>query len=241
MPYLKKVLILILEKISRFIYKIIPIEFKSNKQNDLSELVYNYSLNEVFDNFKVHFKKSVLFNNSLTIRKYAINNALLNDKNSEFFYLEFGTYSGESANFFSQYVRKLYTFDSFEGLSNDWVGRLNRPKGFFNRKGKLPKLKLNVEPVVGWVEDTLDNFLNTHKPKINFVHFDLDTYGPTKFTLTRLKPYLLKNAILIFDDFYNYFGWDNGEFKALSEVFNESEFEYKAFDLSSKKCVIQLK
>lgn len=224
---LKKILILVAEKISRFIYKVIPVEFKRQKKNDLSEVVFNYGLNETFNNFKTHFKKSVLFDNGQAIRKYAINNSLLNDKNLEYFYLEFGTYSGESANMFSKYVKKLYTFDSFEGLSNDWVGRLNRPKGFFNRNGKLPKLNSNVEPVVGWVEDTLDNFLNSHKPKINFIHFDMDTYGPTKFTLMKVKPYLLKNAILMFDDFYNYFGWDQGE--------------YKAFDLKSKKCVIQLK
>ena len=47
----------------------------------------------------------------------------------------------------------------------------------------------------------------------------MDTYEPTKFTLMKVKPYLLKNAILIFDDFYNYFGWDQGEYKALIEVF----------------------
>jgi len=238
---MKKILISVLTIFSRFIYKLIPIEFKREKKNDLSELVFNYGLNESFNYFKPHFKKSVLFDNGQSIRDYAIRSALLNDKNLEYFHLEFGVYNGGSANMFSNYVKKLYAFDSFEGLSNDWVGRLNRPKGFFNRNGKLPKLNSNVEPVVGWVEDTLDSFLNSHKPKINFIHFDMDTYGPTKFTLMKVKTYLSKNAILIFDDFYNYFGWDQGEYKAFLEVFNETEFEYKAFDLKSKKCVIQIK
>ena len=42
-------------------------------------------------------------------------------------------------------------------------------------------------------------------------------------------------------DFYNYFGWDQGEYKALMEVFSKDEFEYKAFALNSKRCVIQIK
>ena len=32
---------------------------------------------------------------------------------------------------FSQYVNKFYTFDSFEGLSTDWAGRFDKPKGSY--------------------------------------------------------------------------------------------------------------
>ena len=117
----------------------------------------------------------------------------------------------------------------------------NRPFNAFNLNKKIPKLNPNIEPVVGWVEDTLDNFLKEHNPKINFVHIDLDTYGPTMFTLEKLRPYLVKNAILIFDELYNYIGWEHGEYKALMEVFEEDEFEYKAFNLKDKQSVIQIK
>jgi hypothetical protein len=164
----------------------------------------------------------------------------LNDKNKEYYYLEFGVWKGESSNFFSKFVNKLYSFDSFEGLKEDWIGN-SKPKGFFNLNKKIPKLNSNVEPIIGWVEDTLDDFLKKHNPKINFVHLDMDTYSPTKFTLEKLKPHLIKNAILIFDELYNYAGWKNGEFKALKEVFKEDEFEYKAFNLDSTQCVIKIR
>ena len=39
---------------------------------------------------------------------------------------------------------------------------------------------------------------------------DMDTYNPTKFTLEKLKPYLVKNAIILFDELYNYPGWKMG-------------------------------
>ena len=89
--------------------------------------------------------------------------------------------------------------------------------------------------------DTLENFLKEHNPKVNFVHLDMDTYSPTKFTLEKLKPYLIKDAIIVFDELYNYIGWQNGEYKALVEVFQEHEFEYKAFNIDARQCVIQIK
>ena len=69
----------------------------------------------------------------------------------------------------------------------------------------------------------------------------MDTYTSTKFALEKLKPYFVKNAIILFDQFYNYHGWQNGEYKALKEVFDKNEFNYKAFFLQGKRCVIQLK
>ena len=134
----------------------------------------------------------------------------------------------------------MYAFDSFEGLKEDWVGT-RLPKGHFNLNKKIPSLNSNVEPVVGWVEDTLEGFLNNHNPKINFVHLDMDTYSPTKFTLEKIKPYLVKDAIILFDELYNYPGWRNGEYKALTEVFKEDEFKYKAFAINSVRCAIQIK
>ena len=97
----------------------------------------------------------------------------------------------------------------------------------------------NIYPVIGWVENTLDDFLSKDKPKINFVHFDMDTYSSTKFVLEKLKPYLTKNAIIIFDELYHYTGWEKGEYKALKEVFDEKEFVFKAFSLIDGKVVIQ--
>ena len=62
----------------------------------------------------------------------------------------------------------------------------------------------------------------------------MDTYNPTKFTLEKIKPYLIKNSIIIFDELYNYPGWKYGEFKALNEVFKDNEFEYKAFNIGDQ-------
>ena len=110
-------------------------------------------------------------------------------------------------------------------MKEDWHGREN-PKGHFNLHKKIPKLEKNIEPIIGWVQDTLEEFLKKHNPKINFVHFDMDTYESTKYALKTIKPYLLKNAILIFDELFNYPGWKEGEYKALRDVFEENEYTF---------------
>jgi len=236
---------LTLTKVSRFIYLIcklikfvVPFEFK--KKTKLELKLEENLVEETFKHFKQHFKKSVIFDDVLKMREYAIKTSLLNDENKKYYYLEFGVFKGESTNFFSKFVNHFYCFDSFEGLKEDWVGT-NAPKGTFNLDKKIPKLNSNVVPIAGWVEDTLDSFLNEHNPKINFVHLDMDTYNSTKFTLEKLKPYLVKNAIILFDELYNYVGWEDGEYKALREVFKEEEFEYKAFTIHTDKCAIQIK
>jgi hypothetical protein len=176
----------------------------------------------------------------LVIRKYAIEKSLLNDKEKNKFYLEFGVWKGTTANFFSKYVNKLYAFDSFEGLREDWIGA-NYPKGYFNLDKKIPKLNKNIEPIVGFVQDTLDDFLKKHNPKINFVHFDMDTYETAKYALEELKRYLIKDSIILFDELYNFPGWRNGEYKALQETFDESEYKFRAFAAHHGiKVVIQL-
>tara|TARA_Y100000992_G_scaffold167339_1_gene112465 strand:+ start:5815 stop:6585 length:771 start_codon:yes stop_codon:yes gene_type:complete len=249
----KKFIRLLLQKFSRivfFIYRLInyikfhstPIEFKNQlpKKSQLQKKIYDNVADEMFENFKDHFKRSLLMVSGDQMRDYAIQTSLLNDKNNEYYYLEFGVYKGGTANYFSKYVKKLYAFDSFEGLSEDWIGK-GAPKGTFNLNKKIPKLNSNVEPIIGWVEDTLDDFLKKHNPKINFVHMDFDIYSPTKFTLKKLKPFLIKNSIIIFDNMINYPGWQEGEYKALNEVFNENEFDYKAFRVNRKQCIVQIR
>ena len=113
-------------------------------------------------------------------------------------------------------------------------------KGSFDMGGKLPKLNKNVIPIVGFVEDTLDQFLNEHSPKINFVHLDMDLYKPTKFTLEKIKPYLVNGAIILFDEIYNFPNWEYGEYKALTEVFDKESYKFRIFNLRNSQACIEV-
>lgn len=245
---MKQILKIILNYFSVIIFHLIPKELKKEvSKSKLQKKMENHLTEETYKNFLIHFKKSLLFKNKIDIRKYSIEKANEDTDGNEYFFLEFGCFKGNSTNFFSTYVKKIYTFDSFEGLKEDWIGR-EYSKGHFNLNKKIPYLNSNVEPIVGWVENTLESFLKNHNPKIKFVHMDLDTYTSSKFTLEKIKPYLTKNSYIVFDDFFNYIGWENGEFKAFNEVFDKNEFKYLAFNLgennqslfASNSCVVKI-
>ena len=189
-----------------------------------------------FNHFKGYFKTS-LFLESIGTRQYAIKNALKNDPDNKFTYVEFGVYKGASVNDLSKYVNKIYAFDSFEGLREDMLGN-TEAVGTFNLNKQIPNLNKNVVPVVGWIQDTLDIFLNKENPKINFVHIDVDTYETTKFILKKIKKYLIPKATILFDELYNFPGWDVGEYKALREEFEEKEYEFRVFSIEDQKTVI---
>ncbi len=149
--------------------------------------------------------------------------------------LEFGVFQGHSINFFSRILankndsRKIYGFDSFEGLSEDWAGT-HMLKSTFDQKGKLPKVNKNVQLVKGWIDETLPPFLKDNNEFISFMHIDMDTYTPTKVIFKNTVERLVSGTIIVFDELLGYSGWKNGEFKALTEIIHPIwNYEYISF------------
>lgn len=204
-------------------------------------LAYNFyekdELIKSYNYFKKYFANSI-FLKSEEIREYAIKESVDNKVNLDDYYLEFGVFKGAGINLFSKFVKKIYGFDGFEGLKEDWKGFRNQ-KGVCNLDGTIPKVNNNVVIIKGWVQDTLIPFLKEHSPAINFIHIDLDTYESSKFVLENVKPYMNNECIILFDELYNYPGWEVGEFKALKEVFDENEYEYLAFAINGEQAVIK--
>lgn len=194
------------------------------------------SLKNSYDHFKKYFAQAIFLKN-FRIKNYAISKALENKESG--IYLEFGVHKGDSINFFSMLIgdEKIYGFDSFEGLKEDWKGT-QATKGTFDLKGKIPKLNKNVVPIKGWIQDTLPKFIEKAK-KINFVHMDVDTYETTKFILNKIKPFLNNGAIILFDELYNNIGWEENEYKALIEIFDENEYKYLAFSKEGAQVLIK--
>ena len=160
------------------------------------------SIESSYNFFKKYFIKSVLFSNVEGIRKYCIDNVITNLQPEEIM-LEFGVYTGESINFFSSNIikkklkNKIYGFDTFQGLNEDWNGSIDHPKNSFDLNKKLPQVNSNIELIQGKVEITIGDFLDNIIGNISFVHFDLDLYSPTKFALQKIKKRLKKDCILL--------------------------------------------
>ena len=197
---------------------------------DIYEKYIELELKNSLIHFHQYFKKS-LFLDFENIREYSINQAIKKYNINELF-LEFGVRRGNSINLFSKILLKsnipIYGFDSFFGLNEDWLGN-DRKKGDMSTDGKLPEFKhKNITYVKGLVQNTLNNFLKKKNEKIRFTHMDLDTYSSTKFVLNAIKPWLARDSFILFDQFYNYPGWENGEYKSFLEVLSFFQKAYCA-------------
>jgi hypothetical protein len=69
---------------------------------------------------------------------------------------------------------------------------------------------------------------------------DMDAHETTKFFFTKIKPYIVKNYIITFDELYNFDGWEVGEYKSLKETFNDNEYRYVCFCLNGEQATIQI-
>ncbi|WP_372570950.1 class I SAM-dependent methyltransferase [Ruegeria jejuensis] len=144
--------------------------------------------------------------------------------------MECGVWKGRSINAMARFHsnRTLYGFDSFEGLSESWVG-VDLGAGAFDLKGQLPEVESNVVLTKGWVEDTLPPFFEKEQGEIAYLHVDTDTYSPARTILGLAKSRFKKGTIVLFDELIGYPFWEAGEYKALNEELDRDQYEYIAF------------
>jgi predicted O-methyltransferase YrrM len=132
--------------------------------------------------------------------------------------LEFGTYKGNSINALAKLrpTSTFYGFDSFQGLPEGWTAGTR--EGGLTTHGRIPPVRKNVELIAGFFADTLPKFLERHpNAPVAFVHVDCDLYSSTLTVLESLRPRLRVGSVLVFDEFYNYADWMEGEYKAWTE------------------------
>lgn len=177
------------------------------------------------------------FNNSNDLLQYAVSNSILEGLN-----LEFGVYSGRTLNHMSSLFpeKKFYGFDSFVGLPEDW--RTGYKKGSFY-VNNLPKMNNNVTLVQGWFDKTLPEFVANKNEVCSFIHIDCDLYSSTKTIFANLKPKIKKDTIIVFDEYFNYAGFEEHEFKAFREFVSENkvEYEYIGYVPSSQQVAVKIK
>lgn len=130
---------------------------------------------------------------------------------------EFGVWSGYSLRLLADAApsRQVHGFDSFEGLPADW--RPGFAKGTF--RTPMPRFsQSNVRLHKGWFDATLPAFMRELNGQISLAHIDCDIYSSTRCVLDNIVPRLAPGAILVFDEYFNYPGWQEHEHKALLEA-----------------------
>lgn len=72
------------------------------------------------------------------------------------------------------------------------------------------------------------------------MHFDADTYESTKLALHILSPRIITGSVLVFDEFYGYPNWRNGEFKAWSEFVEHRQLKFQYIAFSEQQAAIKI-
>ena len=155
---------------------------------------------------------------------------------------EFGVFEGETINYIAEKLpsRIIFGFDSFEGLPERW--REAFCPGTFSTGGQLPRVRPNVRLRKGWFDATLPGFAAQHTGAIAFLHVDCDLYSSTRCIFEYLGKSLKAGSIIVFDEYFNYPGWEQHEFRAFSEfVVREGlGYEYLAYNQLHEQAAVRI-
>ncbi|AWK70602.1 hypothetical protein CBI38_02470 [Rhodococcus oxybenzonivorans] len=156
--------------------------------------------------------------------------------------LEFGVASGTTLRIIAEQLKdaqhEVFGFDVFSGLPQTW--RTGFPAGEFAQE-KMPQVR-GAQLVPGLFEDTLADFLDTHPDPVSFVHLDADLYSSTKTVLDRIGLRLVAGTVIVFDEFFNYPGWQEHEYRAWKEFVDRTEigFEYLGYTANHEQVVVRI-
>ncbi|MFZ2177034.1 MAG: class I SAM-dependent methyltransferase [Rhodococcus sp. (in: high G+C Gram-positive bacteria)] len=156
--------------------------------------------------------------------------------------LEFGVASGTTLRIIVEQLKdiehEVFGFDVFSGLPQTW--RTGFPAGEF-AQDKMPDVR-GATLVQGLFEDTLSGFLTKHPGPVSFVHLDADLYSSTKTVLDRVGHRLVPGSVLVFDEFFNYPGWQQHEYRAWKEFVDRTGlgFEYLSYTANNEQVVVRV-
>lgn len=166
--------------------------------------------------------------------------------------VEFGVFKGGSLTQFATFrellenenSRKIIGFDVFgefpqadnepdRQFREKWVKETNN--NFLSREEIYHSMELkgigNIELIKGDILETLPVYIAEHPHlKVALMHIDTDIYAPSKIALELLYERVVKNGVIIFDDY-----GVAGETEAVDEFFNDKDYIIHKFSFSHRK------
>ncbi len=178
------------------------------------------ALRSTVDYVEAHMKDVTSMDSKWKVHQFAISKVSVKG-----LYLEFGVYKGQTIDFIAKQVpQTVFGFDSFEGLPEFW--RDGFDKGTF-ALNKLPKVEENVVLVKGYFDQSLPDFLLKYESEpIAYLHIDCDLYSSTKTLFEHLKSNIVPGTVIVFDEYFNFPGWEEDEFRAFKEFVEENQLKY---------------
>jgi hypothetical protein len=183
------------------------------RPHSISEKIYEKVASESAEFIMGHLKEATEKQNQLDNLSHAVSQVDV----KEGLFLEFGVFEGVTINHIARLLpnKIVHGFDCFEGLPEDWT--LGASAGSYSTQGKIPEVEANVKLHIGLFDDVLPEFKKYNTDPIALLHIDSDIYSSAKTALTLLENQIVPGTVIVFDEFLNYPGFKDHEYKAFFE------------------------
>jgi methyltransferase family protein len=157
-------------------------------------------------------------------------------------FLEFGVFSGGTIRHIAKRVhgKTIHGFDSFEGLPEAWAG-YNLAGHAFSLKGRMPRVPSNVLLHKGWFSNTIPAWCETVSGPVAFLHIDCDIYSSTVDIFNGLADRFQEGTLILFDEYFNYPGWQQHEYKAWQEFVKARAIEYEYLGFARQQVLVRIR
>jgi hypothetical protein len=204
--------------------------------NDLWIDLRLHAKREAVDYIITNMQSALVLPDRLDLLKFALSRAP-----ADGLVVEFGVEKGSSLRHLASLTtRNVHGFDSFEGLPGDWSGT-KEAAGAFNLRGKLPQVPANAKLHVGWFDATLPPFLAAEAGNCALIHVDCDIYSSTVTIFEQLRSRIGPGTVIVFDEYFNYPGWRQHEYKAFQEFIAASGLHYSYLGFAAEKGHVAVK
>jgi predicted O-methyltransferase YrrM len=153
--------------------------------------------------------------------------------------VEFGVFRGASLRHIARQLpnQTAHGFDSFEGLSEDW---LHNARSAFSTGGKVPKVPANVRLHKGYFEATLPTWVEQNPGAISFAHIDCDLGSSTATIFKLIADRVQPGTVLLFDDYFNFPYWQEDGHAVLEQVGRERHWQLSYIGYGYKELAVRV-
>jgi len=194
------------------------------------------ALNDTVDYIDSHMGDAVGYETQKELLEVALREAAVSGH-----YLEFGVFSGGTIRHLARRRPDVtfHGFDSFEGLPEAWAG-YNLGRLAFSRGGRLPKVPANVVLHKGWFNETLEPWCRLVPGPVAFIHIDCDLYSSTRDIFNGLRDRMQVGTVILFDEYFNFPGWRNHEYKAWREFVAAHDIAYDYLGYARQQVLVRI-
>jgi hypothetical protein len=105
----------------------------------------------------------------------------------------------------------------------------------------MPRVPSNVLLHKGWFSNTIPAWCETVSGPVAFLHIDCDIYSSTVDIFNGLADRFQEGTLILFDEYFNYPGWQQHEYKAWQEFVKARAIEYEYLGFARQQVLVRIR